>query len=205
MVAILRLDDLSNAVELSRVLLDAGVSVQEFTLSNPEAIDAIRRVREEIEEFSTDAATLGIGSVRTTTQAEEAIGAGAQFVVTPVLVENVISHCCQYDIPVFPGALTPTEIAKAWDLGATAVKIFPARAFGPSYIKDLLAPMPDLKLLPTGGVTLENIPAYMEAGAMAVGVGGNLFSSSDVEAKRWENVRASASAFTRCIHKWMQQ
>lgn len=202
LVAILRLDDLSRAVELSRVLLDAGVKVQEFTLSNPDALSAVEQVLESIDEFKTGEATIGVGSVRNVSQVQRALDAGAQFVVTPVMLEAVIESCVEHGVPVFPGAFTPTEIAKAWDLGATAVKVFPARSLGPSFIKDVLAPMPELKLLPTGGINLENIPEYLAAGSYGIGVGGNLFDVSAVLAEDWEAVKQSAEAYVRRVDEW---
>ncbi len=201
LVAIIRLDDLSDAVEISRALLQAGVFIQEFTLSNPAAIDAVREVRDNVPQFSTDAAALGIGSVRSTTQVAQAIDAGAQFIVTPTTQLDVIARCCTAQIPVFSGAFTPTEIAAAWDAGATCVKVFPARGLGPSFIKDVLAPMPYLRLMPTGGVDLSNIQAYLDAGAEAVGVGGNIIDTKAIVARDWQKVTAGAQRFAECARR----
>ena len=151
LVAIIRLDDLSQAVSISRALLDAGVYLQEFTLSNPKAMDAIREVRAALPAFDGNSAAIGLGSVRSVAEVDQAVEAGAQFIVTPIMRPEVIARCRAAGVPVMPGAYTPTEIAAAWDAGAAFVKVFPVRSLGPSYIKDVLAPMPFLKLMPTGG------------------------------------------------------
>ncbi len=204
LVAILRLDDLSNALPLSRALLEAGVVAQEFTLTNPQALEAIRAVLAEIEEFSHGRATVGVGSVRNEQQCRESIEAGAQFVVTPIHVPHVASMCVEQGVPLFSGAFTPTEIATAWDAGASLVKVFPARGLGPTYIKDVLAPMPELKLMPTGGIDLENIHSYFQAGATAVGVGGNLLDPQAVAGCDWKRVTLNASQYVRRAAKEIQ-
>ncbi len=195
LVGIIRLADLSDAVEISKALLRAGVVLQEFTLSNPAALDALVEVRNKVAEFDGVQAALGVGSVRSLDEAKRAIDAGAQFVVTPIMLAPVISHCVKEGVPIMPGAFTPTEIATAWDAGASVVKVFPARSLGPSYIRDVLAPMPYLKLMPTGGVDAENMSAYFAAGAVAVGVGGNIIDSSSVTKKDWPSVTAVAAKY----------
>lgn len=195
LVAILRLDDLSHAVDLSRALLRAGVVAQEFTLTNPDALTAIRQVLKEVSAFENGEATLGVGSVRSEAQAKDSIAAGAQFVVTPILRTDVIDVCNRQERPVFSGAFTPTEIATAWECGASMVKVFPARQLGPAFIKDVLAPMPELQLMPTGGINLVNVPDYFAAGAAAVGVGGNLFNSDLVAERNWQAIEDAARRF----------
>ena len=198
LIAIIRLDDLSHAVEISRALLEGGICVQEFTLSNLAALGAIRAVREQIAEFNTDAAAIGLGSVRNLDEAEQALDCGAQFVVTPIMHPAILERCRAANVPILPGAYTPTEIATAWEAGATFVKVFPARNLGPSYIKDLLGPMPYLKLMPTGGIDLNNIPAYFDAGASAVGVGGNIIDAKAVAAQDWPRLAAAAKRYAEC-------
>lgn len=197
LVAIIRLDNLSAAVQLSRALLSAGIAAQEFTLTNPRALDAIAEVLKAVPEFSSGQATLGVGSVRTPAQAKAAIEAGAQFVVTPIFQAEVIAACVEDSIPVMSGAMTPTEIAAAWQAGASIVKVFPARSLGPKYIADVLAPMPELKLMPTGGVGLENMHDYFENGASAVGIGSNLFEMSALRLAHWDRIAEFAAEFAR--------
>ncbi len=195
LIAIIRLDDLSEAVSISRALLDAGVLVQEFTLSNPDALEAVASVRAAIAEFDTADAAIGLGSIRTVEQVDLALAAGAQFIVTPVTRIDVIDRCTAAHVAVMPGAYTPTEIASAWDAGATFVKVFPARNLGPSFIKDVLAPMPYLRLMPTGGIDLTNMQGYFDAGAEAVGVGGNMIDTKAVAAGNWHQVTTVAARY----------
>jgi 2-dehydro-3-deoxyphosphogluconate aldolase / (4S)-4-hydroxy-2-oxoglutarate aldolase len=197
LVAIIRLDDLSQAVQLSKALLAGGVTAQEFTLSNPQALNALSEVKAALSEFSSGQAAIGLGSVRNVDEAHAAIKAGAQFVVTPITKLAVIEVCKQADIPVMPGAFTPTEIATAYEAGADVVKVFPARALGPNFIKDVLAPMPYLKLMPTGGVDLENMANFFKAGAVSVGVGGNLLDKKAIEAGDWEKVSRIAAQYAK--------
>ncbi len=195
LVAIIRLDDLTSAVELSRALLQGGIVAQEFTLTNPLALEAIAEVLREIKEFSSGTATIGVGSVRSTEQATAAMAAGAQFVVSPIHCPEVSAACIAGNVPLMSGALTPTEIAAAWEAGASLVKVFPARGLGPEYIKDVLAPMPEIKLMPTGGVGLENMQAYFKAGASAVGIGGSLIDLTALAARDWERISATAQQY----------
>jgi 2-dehydro-3-deoxyphosphogluconate aldolase / (4S)-4-hydroxy-2-oxoglutarate aldolase len=195
LVAIIRLDDLSQAVKLSKALLAGGIVAQEFTLSNPKALDALSEVKAALSEFSNARAVIGLGSVRNVDEAHAAIKAGAQFVVTPITKLEVIEVCKNAGIPIMPGAFTPTEIATAHAAGADIVKVFPARALGVSYIKDVLAPMPYLKLMPTGGVDLENMASFFKAGAVSVGVGGNLLDKKAIEAGDWKKISAIAKQY----------
>ena len=195
LVAIIRLDNLSSAVQLSRALLAAGIVAQEFTLTNPRALEAVARVLREVPEFSAGGATLGVGSVRTLAQARSAIQAGAQFVVSPIFQSEVVSGCVEQGVPVMCGAMTPTEIAAAWQAGASLVKVFPARSLGPKYISDVLAPMPELALMPTGGVGLDDMQNYFKAGAKAVGIGSNLFEMSALRLALWDRISEVAAEF----------
>lgn len=197
LVAIIRLDDLSSAVQLSRALLAAGIVAQEFTLTNPNALAAIAHVLREVAEFSNGEATIGVGSVRTQTQTRDAIEAGAQFVVTPIYQPEIIACCTRKSVPVMSGAMTPTEIASAWQAGASLVKVFPARSLGPKYISDVLAPMPEMELMPTGGIDLENMQDYFDAGASAVGVGSNLFEVSALRSAQWDRITQVAAEFAK--------
>ena len=175
------LDDLSHVLNLASALVDGGVAVMEFPLTNPEAVDAIARLRTKLQRD----ALIGAGSVLTPEQANAVIDAGAQFVVSPNTSLAVIDTCLNRGVPPIPGAMTPTEIMTAVQLGAPAVKVFPARGLGPAYIKDVLAPMPDLRLVPTGGINADNAQAFLRAGAFALGVGGALVDSQTVANRDW--------------------
>lgn len=192
-VAILRLDDLSRAASISSSLAAGGIVVQEFTLTNPDALRVVSQVKKELGEIASVA--IGIGSVRTRDEALRAIEAGADFIVSPVMRTQIIECCVAAGIAVMPGAMTPTEIAAAWDAGADIVKVFPARGLGPNYIKDVMAPMPYLKLMPTGGVDLKNMQSYFEAGAVAVGVGGNMIDTIAIARGDWNKVTDTARQY----------
>lgn len=135
-----------------------------------------------------DKLNIGAGTVLTMHDLEKALKAGAGFIVTPVVNEEVIKACAEQKIPVFPGAYTPTEIYKAWSLGATMVKVFPATTLGSGYIKELSGPLGHINLVPTGGISLDNFTAYFEAGAKAVGIGSHLFPKNILEAGDWETL-----------------
>jgi 2-dehydro-3-deoxyphosphogluconate aldolase/(4S)-4-hydroxy-2-oxoglutarate aldolase len=196
-VAIVRLDDLSQAVSLTRALIDGGVNVIEFTLTNPDAIDVIRQIN--LPEINEGSAIIGAGSVITLEQTRQVIDAGAQFVVSPIVKQDVIDYCVKQEIPVFPGAFTPTEIQSAWEMGAAAVKVFPARSLGASYIKDVLAPLPHLRLIPTGGIGLSNIADFVRSGGFAVGVGSSLLDEKAISDGDWSAITQRAAEFVAAL------
>lgn len=192
LVAIVRLDDLQNSPDLIRALLHAGVRAIEFTLTNPQAPDIVRQVLDRFEQFQDGRAVLGIGSVRTVPEAKLALAAGSQFLVSPITDQSIIQTSGEAGVPILPGAFTPTEIAQATNWGAELIKVFPARGLGPNYIKDILAPMPELKLMPTGGIDQSNIRDYLAAGAVAVGMGGQLVNSTLVRQANWPEIERIA-------------
>lgn len=198
-VAIVRLPDLSDAINLSRALLEGGITALEFTLTNREALKAITEVRAALPEFSNGQAAIGAGTVRNPEDAEASIDAGAEFIVSPTTNFETIKVCVQRSIAIMPGAMTPTEIEAAWEAGAQVVKVFPARAFGPAYLKDLLSPMPELKLMPTGGVDLHNTSDYIKNGAFGVGIGGNLVDPKRIAAQEWAELTAMARAYVQAV------
>lgn len=165
-VVIVRLDDLSRAADLSRTLLDAGITALEFTMTNSQALQVLAEIKKTFSQFADGQAVIGAGTVLTPEDARAALAAGAQFVVTPVTNFETIKVCTEAGVPVVPGALTPTEILNAWNAGASAIKVFPARAFGPAYFKDLREPLPFLRLIPTGGVSLDNAAEFVRNGAV---------------------------------------
>src|SRR5262245_28213150 len=194
-VAIVRLERYDRAVAIARALLAGGISAIEFTLTGAGAHDAISACRAAL----GDQAQIGVGSVLTASAAQAAIAAGAQFVVTPALRTDVIAVCQARSAPILCGAFTPTEALTAHESGADMVKIFPARLGGPQYIRDVLAPLPFLRLVPTGGVGPENARAYLDAGAVAVGIGGNLVSTAAVAEGDWGRIESAARAVVEAI------
>ena len=196
-IAIVRLNDLSTAVDLSRALFSGGIRALEFTLSNPAAIKALAEVRATLPEFDRGEAVIGIGTVLNADQARAANEAGAQFIVSPTTNLATIEACRQFKVAVMPGAFTPTEILTAWEAGASAVKVFPARSVGPAYLKDVREPLPFLRLIPTGGIERSNIRAYLENGAFAVGVGGNLVDKQLVAERAWATLTDRARELTQ--------
>jgi 2-dehydro-3-deoxyphosphogluconate aldolase/(4S)-4-hydroxy-2-oxoglutarate aldolase len=180
-VAIVRLDDLSTAVPLTEALGRGGVRAVEFTFTNRLAGRAIEEVREAL----GDRAIVGAGTVLDPETARAAILAGAQFVVTPTLNVATIELCARYAVPTIIGAFTPTEILTAWQAGADVVKVFPASVGGPRYLKDVRGPLPQVKLVPTGGVGFDNAADFLKAGAVAVALGGNLVDAATVAAGNW--------------------
>ena len=155
---------------VARTLGEAGISCLELTLTTPGAVDALARVRGELDER----VALGMGSVITAGQAAACLDAGAEFLVSPAVCAEVAVYAVEHGVPCYPGGWTPTELLEAWGLGAPAVKLFPAASGGPRHLKDVRAPLPHIPLVPTGGVALDQIADYLAAGAVAVGLGGPL-------------------------------
>jgi 2-dehydro-3-deoxyphosphogluconate aldolase/(4S)-4-hydroxy-2-oxoglutarate aldolase len=189
-VAVVRLEDYTRAVDVARALADGGVTVLEFTLTGQGAIEAISASRKAL----GNSICVGVGTVLESEDAERAIDAGAEFVVTPALRRHVIATCVNHQTLVLCGGLTPTELLEAHEAGSQLVKVFPARLGGPKFIKDVLAPLPFLKLVPTGGVGPENAREYLSAGAVAVGIGGNLVSNKLVAAGAFDQITETARA-----------
>ena len=190
-VAIVRLDDLSTARFISDALIEGGIRAIEFTLTNPDACATIADIRKTV----GDAVAIGAGSVITAEQVRAVADAGAQFVVSPVCKRAVIDACVALDLPTMPGAFTPSEIQQAWEWGASAVKVFPANHLGPRYFKDVLAPLPHLRLMPTGGVNLDNMRDWLDHGAFALGVGSSLINNEAVADQDWGRLRQNARRY----------
>ncbi|SKB71709.1 bifunctional 4-hydroxy-2-oxoglutarate aldolase/2-dehydro-3-deoxy-phosphogluconate aldolase [Dyadobacter psychrophilus] len=181
-------DDVKKILPIYR---EAGLTTIEITMNTPGAAEMIRLALES----EGEGLNIGAGTVCTKDDLEIALEAGAQFIVTPIINKKVIKSCVKKKVPIFPGAFTPTEIYNAWTLGATMVKIYPATSLGPEYIKDLKAPMNQLKLLPTGGVGLENMATFLKAGANGLGVGGQLFDKKLIQEQNWEGLKAHFRQF----------
>ena len=194
-IAVVRLNDLSKAVPLTEALVAGGVRAVEFTFTNPAAAEAIAAASAAL----GSRALIGAGSVLDAETARVAILAGATFVVTPTVSASTIELCNRYGVATTIGALTPTEIITAWQAGATYVKVFPANLGGPRYLRDVLGPLPQLKLIPTGGVDVDNAGEFIRAGAVAVALGSNLVDARSVATEDWETITARAQAIVDAV------
>ena len=194
-VAVVRLDDLSAAVAVTEALLDGGVRAVEFTFTNRQAARAIEGAKAAV----GDRGLIGAGTVLDPETARIALLAGAEYIVTPTFKASTVELCNRYGVPVVCGALTPTEILTAWEAGATYVKVHPASLGGPKYFKDVLGPMPQVKLVPSGGVTIENVGDFVRAGAVAVALGSNLVDAKTVAAGDWSTISARARAVVAAV------
>jgi 2-dehydro-3-deoxyphosphogluconate aldolase / (4S)-4-hydroxy-2-oxoglutarate aldolase len=194
-IAVVRLDDLSKAVSLTEALVAGGVRAVEFTFTNPAAGDAIAAASATL----GSRALIGAGSVLDAETARVAILAGARFVVTPTVSLSTIEICNRYGVATTIGALTPTEILTAWQAGATFVKVFPANLGGPRYLRDVLGPLPQLKLIPTGGVDVDNAGEFIRAGAVAVALGSNLVDGRSVATEDWATITVRAQAIVDAV------
>jgi 2-dehydro-3-deoxyphosphogluconate aldolase/(4S)-4-hydroxy-2-oxoglutarate aldolase len=187
-VAVIRLRDPGKLRAVVDALMTGGVKALEVTMTVPGAVDLIRGLAPTLPEGFL----LGAGTVLNASIAHAVIGAGAQFVISPIFRREVIAACHAHDVPAMPGCFTPTEILEAHDAGADIVKIFPATALGPQYIKDVLAPLPQVKLMPTGGVSPENAGEWIRAGAVAVAAGSQVLDSKAIESGRFEVITENA-------------
>lgn len=197
LIAIIRADSSDGLVETCRALAEGGVTVAEVTMTTPGALECIKAARREL----GDKCLVGVGSVLSGNVARQAVDAGAQFVVAPTFKPEVVDASHERGVPVAAGAFTPTEILTAFEYGSDVVKVFPANHLGPKYFKDILAPMPHLKLTPTGGVDLTTIQHWFDAGAVALGVGSNLVKKDLIKAEKWKELAELASQFTDAVKK----
>jgi 2-dehydro-3-deoxyphosphogluconate aldolase/(4S)-4-hydroxy-2-oxoglutarate aldolase len=187
-IAIVRLDSAGQLGQVARAIKAGGVDVIEFTMTTPGALDIIAASTQEF----GDQVLLGAGTVLDAETARAAILAGARFIVSPTLNPATVELCHRYSVIAVPGTFTPTEILTAWEWGADLVKVFPASAGGPGYIKAALAPLPQVRLVPTGGVSLQNAADYIQAGAAAVAVGGSLVNKKLVAAGDFNTLTETA-------------
>jgi 2-dehydro-3-deoxyphosphogluconate aldolase/(4S)-4-hydroxy-2-oxoglutarate aldolase len=187
-VGIIRLKDPSAVRAIVDALMAGGVRALEITMSVPGAVDLIRALAPTL----PDGFLLGAGTVTDASTAERVIDAGAQFVVSPVFRVTIVDVCQSRGIPILPGCFSPTEILDAWEAGADIVKVFPATALGPTFLRDIRGPLPQVKLMPTGGVTLDNAGDWIRAGAVAGGVGSALLDSAAIAAGDFATITANA-------------
>lgn len=195
-VAIVRLDRGENLIQVVEALLAGGITVIEFTLTTPGALDMITRITERFHEE----VLIGAGTVLDSETARAAILAGSEFIVTPTLNPATIKLCRKYGKPVMPGAATPTEILSAWEAGGDIIKVFPASQLGgPAYLKAVSGPLPQVPLAPTGGVNAQNAADYLNAGAVGIGVGGNLVGKEVVASGAWQNITKEARQLVAAV------
>lgn len=179
LIAVLRrIEPRDRLLELVAALADDGVRVFEITFDAPAASDDLVAMRERLATSGVDDAIVGAGTVLTLERLEDAVRSGAAFVVGPTLDVAIVERAVESGVPVIPGAYSPTEIALAWRAGATFVKVFPASSLGPSHVRELRGPLPDIELIATGGVDAANATSFLAAGCVAVGVGGALVNGS---------------------------
>ncbi|MEM6966612.1 MAG: bifunctional 4-hydroxy-2-oxoglutarate aldolase/2-dehydro-3-deoxy-phosphogluconate aldolase [Bacteroidota bacterium] len=192
-IGILRGYSKEQVLKIAKVYHSVGFTNIEITMNTPNVLEIIEALAKKYE----GQLNVGAGTVLSKEEVDEVVARGGQFIVSPVVDVEVIRYCGSKGIPIFPGAYSPSEIYVAWKEGARMVKVFPARNLGVDYIRDVLAPLDDLELLPTGGVTLENIQQYLRAGAKGFGLGGNLFNHQMIQDKNWEALAGHFEAFKK--------
>mgnify|MGYP001826368370 FL=1 len=196
-VAIVRLDSAGQLGEVARAIKAGGVDIIEFTMTTPGALDIIAASAREF----GDEVLLGAGTVLDAETARAAILAGARFIVSPTLNPATVELCHRYSVIAVPGAFSPTEILTAWEMGADLVKVFPAGTGGPGYIKDVLAPLPQVRLVPTGGVNLQNAADFIQAGAAAVAVGSSLVNKKLVAGGDFDALTTAAGGLVTAVRQ----
>lgn len=195
MIAILRHTEARRAIETAEALQRAGVEVIEVTMNTTGALDMLRA----LDDHFGERLVIGAGTVLSVQAAGQAIEAGARLIVSPHLDEEIVRSAVESGAAVVPGAFTPTEILRAWVSGASLVKVFPAGPVGPRYLRDVLAPLNEIPLVPTGGVNLDNAADFIRAGAVALGLGSALVDPRLVSAGEFDKITETASAFLAAI------
>jgi len=196
-VAVVRAPDPTGLVEVIRALAEGGVTVAEVTFTVPGAAEVIR----EAKKLLGDQVLLGAGTVLDPETARVAILAGAEFIVAPTVNVEVIRLCRRYDKLVMPGAFTPTEILTAWEAGADIVKVFPADVLGPAFFRALRGPLPQVKLMPTGGVDLTTATEFLNAGAVCLGVGSQLVHPAFVASRSFDKITELAKRYAQIVQQ----
>ncbi|PKN65959.1 MAG: 2-dehydro-3-deoxyphosphogluconate aldolase [Deltaproteobacteria bacterium HGW-Deltaproteobacteria-15] len=197
-IPVVRVATTQEALDVADALKAGGARLIEVTFTVRGALEVIRELRQKFE----DEIVLGAGTVLNTESAHDALLAGAEFLVSPVLDMDVVRFAKESNRVVIPGAMTPTEILNAWRAGADMVKVFPAgRLGGPEYIKSVRGPLPDIPLVPTGGVDLKSAALYIKAGATALGIGGELVDKKAVAEKKFDRISKSTKAFIKAIRE----
>lgn len=180
---------------LIETVIDAGLKTLEITMNTAHAPELIRKAKR----IGQNRLTLGAGTVLTMKDLHSALKSGASFIVMPVLIKDIVEYCVKRKIPVFPGAFTPQEIYQAWDVGATMVKVFPARFFGPEYFREIMGPFEKIELLACGGVTPENLKDYFSCGVSAVSFGGSVFRKDWLANKDFKAIARAVKRFMAAL------
>lgn len=196
-IAILRGQEGNALAQISDALIAGGIRAVEVALNTPGGLGMI----EWLAQNRGKELAVGAGTVLDSETARAAMLAGASFVLTPTLNPETFRICHRYSVPIIAGAMTPTEILNAWEMGAAAVKVFPAGRLGPGYLSDLRGPLPQIELIPVGGVTLENAAQFIKAGAVALGVGSELMDRKTIEAGDMEGLAGRARAFMVAVRE----
>jgi 2-dehydro-3-deoxyphosphogluconate aldolase/(4S)-4-hydroxy-2-oxoglutarate aldolase len=197
-IAVVRSESSASLVKIVQVLAEGGVSSAEVTFTVPDAVEVIRQVRRDV----GDSVILGAGTILDPETARTAILAGAEYIVAPTLNLEVIRLCHRYDKVVIPGAFTPTEVIRAWEAGADVVKIFPADVGGPAYLKALRGPLPQVRVMPTGGVDLTTAESFLRAGACCLGVGSALVEPKAIASGDFARIRELAAAYATVVRNF---
>lgn len=197
-VPVVRASSSEEAVAVAEIIREGGIPIVEITMTVPGAITVIA----ELSKRYGDEVLVGAGTVLDPETARSCIAAGAQFIISPALNIQTIELCKLQRIAIFPGALTPTEVVTAWDAGADAIKVFPCSAVGgASYLRALKAPLPDVRLVPTGGVSLATAKDFVAAGAWALGVGADLVNTKAIKAGDRESVVTAARSYVAAVRE----
>lgn len=196
-IAIMRAQSSSQLLDAAKAIMAGGVKVIEVTMTTPGALRVIEDAKKEL----NSEILFGAGSVLDTESARAALLAGADFIVAPTLDQKVIEICNRYSVPVMPGCYTPTEIITAWQAGADMIKLFPADFGGPGYIKAVLAPLPQVEIVPVGGVNLDTATGFIKNGAVALGVGSSLVNQKLLENSDFKELTRRAQAFIAAVRE----
>jgi 2-dehydro-3-deoxyphosphogluconate aldolase/(4S)-4-hydroxy-2-oxoglutarate aldolase len=192
-VAVIRMKDPAKLMKVIEAIRVGGVKCIEITMTVPGAVEVIR----EVSKSAPSDVLIGAGTVTDVKTADAVIDAGAKFVVGPILNLEIVARCRERGIVVMPGCFTPTEIFSAWKAGADIIKVFPATSLGPKYFKDIAGPFPDIRMMPTGGVTIDNVGEWVKAGAVAVGIGSDLLDKKAIDEGKYEILTERAQRMAR--------
>lgn len=194
-VAVIRAQSSEQLIDVVGALYEGGLTCVEVTMTTPDALAVIHSASKEF----AGKCVIGVGTVLDAETARAAILAGAEYVVSPILDFDTITMCKRYSKAVVPGCFTPTEILRAWQAGADVIKVFPATKLGPAFFKDVRGPLPQVRMTPTGGVSLENTGDFIKAGAVCVGVGSAMVTKKAVAEKDYATLSANAAAFLEAV------
>jgi len=194
-VAVLRIKEAEKLKKIIEAIAEGGLTVAEVTMTVPNAIQLIEKMSAELDKNII----FGVGSVLNAEVAEQAIKAGAKYVVSPIFKKEIVDMAHKYDVPVMPGCFTPTEIQTAYEAGADIIKVFPADVLGMPFFKGVLAPMPHLKMMPTGGVSLTNAGEWIKAGACAVGIGSALLDKDAIKNENYSKLTDNAKIIMKSV------